>query len=201
MKFYHSREKKRVRVKEKFSFRAPRTKKEEQEFGAGKTDILVCKICGVFYWYKSWHHNLANYPRLNESKQVKFTLCPACQMIKNKKFEGEIILKNVLPNLKKEILALVKNYGERAVKKDPMNRIISVKESKIKRSGAKGGRGGVLGKAIAESVNIRILATENQLARRLAKKINEICGRKFFVAIADSNREDVARITIDFAQK
>ena len=66
------------RIKGKFGFRQSRPRKIEQEFGPGQRNILLCRQCGAFYWYKSWHCCLEDYPQLKEDKQIKFTLCPAC---------------------------------------------------------------------------------------------------------------------------
>lgn len=185
-------------IKGKFRSRRPKSRKEEAELGPGKVDILVCKKCGAFYWYKSWHHRLSDYPELKQSKRIKFAFCPTCQMIKDKKYEGEIILEAVPRDFKEDIENLVKNYGERAFEADPMDRIISIKEKRVKRVTAKRKRGAVSRKEFKGLEDIRILTTENQLAKRLAKKINEIYGRKLSVSISYSHKEDATRIRIKF---
>lgn len=198
MRTYVSRKKGQSQIKGKFQPRIPRSKKIEQEYGPGKTDILACKKCGLFYWYKSWHHRLSDYPKLKQSKQLKFVLCPACQMIRDKKYEGEIILINVPRIFEKDIRKLVENYGRRAFEADPMDRIISFGEIKAKRVSAKREKGYYSQKEFREVTDIRILTTENQLAKRLAKKINEVYGRKLQVSISYSHQEDVVRIRIEF---
>ena len=162
-------------IKGKFQPRRPKSRKEEAEFGPGKTDILVCKKCGAVYWYKSWRAQLGGYPELKQSKRIKFTLCPACRMILDKKYEGEITLENVPKDFKEDIKVLAENYGERAFVKDPMDRIIKITQEKEK---------------------IRILTTENQLAVRMAKKIKQSFGGE--IKISYSHKEDVARIRITF---
>ena len=156
----------------------PKSKKEEQEFGKGKKDILICPKCDAVYWYKSWHHSIEDYPELKETKNVNFTICPACQQILEGKFEGEIILENVPKDLKKEIKNLAKNFGKRAFEKDPMDRIISIKE--------------------IEKGKIQILTTENQLAQRLAKKIKQTFGQKAKLTISHSEKESTLRAKIIF---
>lgn len=197
MKPYSHTKKGESQIKGEFKPRRMRIKKEEAEFGAGKTNILICKICGATYFYKSWHHRLEDYSR-EESKALKFTLCPACQMIKDKKFEGEIILENVPDNFKKDIKKLAENFGKRAFEADPMDRVISITEEKIKRVPAKEKRGAASRKDFEGKSYIRILTTENQLAKRLAKKINDIFGRKLEISISQSHREDTSRIRISF---
>ena len=154
----------------------PKSRKEESEFGEGKKDILICKKCNAVYWYKSWHHRLDDYPYLSEKKNLKFVLCPACQMIKEKKYEGELIVENVSPKVRKEIINTVKNMGEEAFRRDPQDRIISIKESN------------------GNSKRIRILTTENQLAVRIGKKIARTFKGK--LNIRYSKKESTARIKV-----
>lgn len=180
MKVYKPYQKEQDQIQGKFHPRGPKSKKLEQEFGLAKQNILICKKCKAVYQNKSWHHESEDNRTLSKDKfalNVKFVLCPACQMIKDKKYEGEIILSAVPEKFKNNIKFLAENYGERAFREDPMDRIISIKE---------------------ERDNIRILTTENQLAQRLAKKVNETFGGKLKVAISHSHEEDVIRIKIFF---
>lgn len=174
-----------------------KSKKEEAEFGPGKIALLICKKCGAVYFSKSWHHRLEEYHR-EESRDIKFTLCPACQMLRDRKFEGEIILENVPENFKKNIKKLVENFDKRAQEADPMDRIISIKEEKIKRATTKEKKGAASRKDFEGKSYIRILTTENQMAKRLAKKINEVYGRKLNLAISYSHQEDTLRVKINF---
>jgi NMD protein affecting ribosome stability and mRNA decay len=159
-----------------FPWHFPKSKKEEQEYGRGKKDILICEKCGAFYWYKSWHHSLDDYPELSENKDVKFTLCPACKMIENGQYEGELILENVLEEKKEEIENLINNFGELAYQKDPMDRIISIED-------------------IAKGM-IRVLTTENQIAKRLAKKLKRTYKAK--VKFIYSKKESTLRARVVF---
>lgn len=170
MKYTPSR-KQQSQIRGKFQPRQPRSKKTEQEFGPGKKDVFLCRNCPVVYWYKSWHHRLQDYPQLEERKGIRFTICPACRMIKDKKYEGEIILENMPQSLKSGIRKLANSYGKRAQEEDPQDRIISIGED-------------------------RILTTENQLAQRLAKKIKQSFGGKIY--ISHSHGEDVIRVKIKF---
>ncbi|HPO75534.1 MAG TPA: hypothetical protein PLL80_02965 [Candidatus Pacearchaeota archaeon] len=159
--------------------RFPKPKKEESEFGMGKKDILICKECNAVYYYKSWHHRLDDYSYLKETKRLNFTLCPACQMIRNKKFEGEIVVENVSPKIKTNLKNLVKNFGEKAFERDPQDRVISFNEISQNEDG---------------SSTIQILTTENQLAQRLAKKISEVFKGKY--SISHSREESVIRAKV-----
>jgi hypothetical protein len=185
MSQYYPRQKELNEIRGYFKPRGPKSKKIEQEYGPGKADVLVCKTCKAFYWYKSWHHNLADYPELNQKKRIKFTVCPACQMIKSKKYEGEIRIYGAPAEVKKSIRDLARNYGQRAFQDDPMDRVISVGEVVLR------GQGKIM----------RIRTTENQLAKRLAKKIGEVYRGKFELSISHSKKEDTARATLTFKEK
>lgn len=152
------------------------SKKEEQEYGAGKKDFVVCSDCNAVYYQKSWKHGFSDYKHLNENKQVGFEICPACQMIKDGKYEGSIVLENVSAEHKEEILRNIKNTGGRAYKRDPMDRVISIKEN-----------GG----------NIEVLTTENQLARIIARQVGRAY-KNTKVDIEWSKEESVARIKVRF---
>ena len=153
-----------------------KSKKEEQEFGPGQKDVMSCGSCGAFYYNKSWHKDLDSYKFLSENKDFKVTICAACKMIKDGRFEGQIIFENVPGDKKEEIINNIKNTGARAFDKDPMDRIITIKDD-----GAK----------------LEVLTTENQLARDIARQVE----KAFKIADKDikwSKEESVARITVRF---
>ncbi|MCD6094467.1 hypothetical protein J7J39_00985 [bacterium] len=128
-------------------------KKKSEEGEKGKKDIIVCPECEAFYWYKSWHHSLDEYPELRENKEVKFELCPACKMTKEGKFEGEVILENVPEKIREELVNFINNFNEEENRRDPLARIISVED-------------------IAKGM-IRVTFTQNQLAKKLAKRLKK----------------------------
>ncbi|MDP3015378.1 MAG: NMD3-related protein [bacterium] len=117
-----------------------------------KSGLVFCKVCDAVYYKKSWHRNLRHYKNLKENLAVKFSLCPACAMIKNRQFEGEIIIKNIPIKIKSDLINLAKTFAARAYQRDPMDRLIAIKENEE---------------------GLRITTTENQLAVKLAKKIKE----------------------------
>jgi len=160
----------------KYRKKIEKAKSEEQEYGAGKKDFVVCERCNAVYYYKSWKHGFADYKHLNENKNIKFEICPACRMIKDKKFEGKIVLENVPSEHKQDILNNIKNTGERAYKRDPMDRIISVKKSGKK---------------------IEVLTTENQLARIIARQVTSAY-KNAKSDISWSKEEGVARVVVTF---
>lgn len=177
----------------KYAHRWPKLKKEEAEFGPGKREFVICPECENVYFDKSWKPGLnkEKIRHLKAEKRLKFSICPACRMIKNEKFEGQVILKNVPERFKKDILNTIANMAEQAYEKDPQDRIIKVqsppKESRFQR--------GPTGQAKSKiQNNIEILTTENQLAVRIAKKISQTFKGK--LEIQHSYQEDPIRAKV-----
>lgn len=155
-----------------FRPRLPRSLKEEQEFGKGKIDIVMCLECDSVYYEKSWHHRLEDYKQLSQDKRIKFLICPACRMIKDKTYEGKVsIARPAQKNVEQDLLNLIENVGQRAFKRDPLDRIIEIKKTKDK---------------------IEVLTTENQLALSIAKQIKRAFKGKLNIKWSD--QEDVVRI-------
>src|SRR3989338_267353 len=92
----------------------PKSSRKIREFGGGKNGIMVCEECDAAYYKKFWHHSLLNLKSAKEDMPVHFTLCPACQMIKNHQYEGKIMFKNVPAKLMAELEGLIKGFGNRA---------------------------------------------------------------------------------------
>ena len=122
----------------------------EQEFGPGKTDIIFCPEGDEVYYYKSWHHDLRDYPYLKETKPVYFKLCPFHQMKKNRQWEGEVRISDVPEKYRERVLQTAENVSREAYRRDPMDRILNIKQSKKE---------------------ITIYTSENQLAQKIARKI------------------------------
>ncbi len=159
---------------------------EFEEFGKGKQGLVVCEKCQAVYYKKHWHHKLAtlNAPEIRglskEKKKtppINFVLCPACQMIKNRQYEGEIIIKNIPERLAVELENFVKGYCRRAYQRDPLDRLIGIKKS---------------------GNNWTVTVTENELANKLGKKIqtlfNNVKTRTSFMP----EPSDVAKVVVEF---
>ena len=163
--------------KEHFN-RPKESRRETEEFGPGKTDIVFCSECGIVYYDKSWHHNLRNKKNIERAKRVSFELCPACQMAKHNQYEGEIRISGAPIAGKKEIIRLAEALGQKARERDPLDRIL-----KIKSSGA----------------DIFVYVSENQMAQRLAKKIHEVYKKNFSKPVIHKGKGgDVFTITMNF---
>ena len=141
------------------------------------TGIIFCKVCKAVYYKKSWHHNLEEgLKKIKETAPVHFTTCVACDMVARGEFEGEIIIENVPPKIKTDLTHLAESFGKRAYEKDPMDRVIAITR---------------------EGSGMRITTTENQLAVKLAKKINEAFKGKAKI-LYSAKPSAVARIKISF---
>jgi len=154
--------------------RGPKALKEENEAGPGRQEFVFCPGCGIVYYHKSWHHALEDWRHLKGDERIKFVLCPACLMIKGKKFEGELTVSGLATRkLKEEIRGALENSGKLAFRRDPLDRIIEIEE--------KGNR-------------LIVRTTENQLAVKLAKKIKLTFGGK--MTVSHSREEDVIRAEV-----
>jgi hypothetical protein len=80
--------------------------------------FIICQKCNATLFKGSWYH----------TKQVNYkksTLCPACKMIENNIFEGELVIENISKKNKTLVLNTIKNKGEKGFKNNPNHRIIS----------------------------------------------------------------------------
>ena len=161
---------------EKFELFEPRT--EKHEIPKGKLGLILCPECNAAYYKKSWHHNLRYYKNLRENLPVKFAVCPACKMIKNRQFEGEIIIENAPAENYNELINLIKSFCRRAYGKDSQHRLIEMKNIKE---------------------GIRIAVTENQLAVKLAKKIKDTFKKVDYKVSYSPAPSDVTYIKLVFS--
>jgi hypothetical protein len=163
--------------------RPTKPKRDSEEFGGGKKGLIICSACGATYYKKSWHHSADRF----ESKKgasVKLVLCPADQMIKNKQYEGKVVIKNLPKEIETEVINLIKNTAKMAFEKDPMHRLISI------------GKGGILP---AREGELAVLTTENELAVSIAKKIKNSHANKAELKISYSKEpSDVAIAIVEF---
>ena len=98
-------------------------------------------------------------------------------MIKNRQFEGEIIIKNIPSKIFSEIEHLTTIFSRRAYERDPMDRLIAIKKNKNE---------------------MVITVTENQLAVKIAKKIKDTF-KKVDIKISYSpSPSDVAYVKLEF---
>lgn len=154
--------------------RWPKGRKEEQEFGPGKGDIIMCPKGEAVYFQKSWHHALEEYKHLSEDKGIRFELCPADQMKKDGKYEGIVRVEDIPPEVREEVVNLIKNVGQRAFERDVLDRILDVDYNKG---------------------TITVTTSENQLAISMGKQIQR-ARKRAKIDIQLSRQESVARVRV-----
>lgn len=123
---------------------------QAQEFGPGKTGIVLCPVCNSAYFYKSWHHDLGEYSGVREDKKVSFKKCPACDMWSKREWEGEVRINDLPADKVEEVKRAALGTADQAYRKDPMDRVFDIKQ---------------LGKDLV------IYTSENQLAMRIMRKL------------------------------
>ncbi|MDP3769495.1 MAG: hypothetical protein Q8R40_00975 [bacterium] len=126
-----------------------------KEFGSAKSGFVFCPHGEAVYYKKSWHHIakfFTNPPDSKRDKDVSFQLCPAHAMGKNKQYEGEVMVRDVPEMFRNDLWGLVEGIGERAMRKDVLDRILDMKWVKNQ---------------------LTITTSENQLAQRIGRKIKE----------------------------
>ena len=157
----------------RFVSRRIQTKKEWQELRKGARGYIICADCGAVYWKKSWHHGLDAPGAHGAEKKVSFKFCPACRMIRDRQFEGEVILEGVPEKYRMELVAHLRNVGETARRLDPMDRIIAIQ---------------------SRDSRIRITTTENRLALRLGREAKQLLGNRGARSVRFSKEEDIVRV-------
>ena len=125
------------------------------EFGPGKHDYIFCPKGEAVYYKKSWHHASDFFLRMPEAaqdKDVSFKLCPAHEMEQKKQFEGQITIKNVPAEFRKDLVRLIEHMGEQAMRMDVLHRVFAIKGTQIE---------------------LTVTTSENQLAQKIGRKIRQ----------------------------
>jgi hypothetical protein len=159
--------------------RRQRSKKDEQEFGLAQKEFVTCPNCNSAFFDKAWHHSLEEDKKHLENKgrnfkNLKLKICPACRMDKDGTFEGELVIALSKEKLgkKQEIMNVIKNSGEQARARDPMDRILRIEDG---------------------GAEVRVLTSENQLAVRIGKSL-ESAFKNGILDIRHSHEEDTIRV-------
>ena len=153
----------------------PRKTKEAH----AKKGLVICESCDIYNFKKGWHHDADSFVSKRESKDipVSFALCPACAMINGKRYGGKVMVKNIPPAQKKDLMNMVKGYCDRAFSQDPLDRLIGV---------------------VQDGNSLVITVTKNQHAQRLAKKIKDAFNKVKVSNLNMREQGDVANITVEF---
>jgi hypothetical protein len=151
----------------------------EQFIGEAEKGIVLCERCHGILYKKQWHH--ADSKRVLDAKllglPVHTWLCPACKMITNKQWEGEIFIEAIPQRYEAEVLHLAAAYGKRAERHDPQDRIIEIKK---------------------EKTGYHVKTTENQLAVKLAKKIHQVFPKTELQISYAQDPYESARVVLKF---
>jgi NMD protein affecting ribosome stability and mRNA decay len=164
------------------SIRLPRSSAVEKnnEYSRQHKGIEVCPDCKNAHYKKRWYSSIKEIISHVRGKKPEVTdkkYCPACLMKRNNSFEGELVLQNIQENNKREILRLIRSFGDRAKQMDPQDRVLSVSDNKEA---------------------IRVLTSENQLAEKLGKKMREVF-RNVALQIKHSREPyEVTRVWVKF---
>ena len=154
-------------------------RREFQEYGNAKKNYQVCWQCGSVYFKKSWHHASALEPEDTGSPSVAtFNLCPACHMINNRQYEGILTIIGVPSKFRLELERLINSYAKKAFEEDCQHRLIAIN----KHDGEKW----------------EVTATENQLAGRLAHKIQDVFTKVSVKTTYSTEPNDLERVTVSF---
>ena len=156
---------------------------KHEEFDGGEKGFVVCPKCHNIFFKKSWHHPGSSSlvkEEVRRTKETHFKLCPACVMVKEHTYEGEINISDVPARYEAELMHLVAAFNARAQKRDPQDRIIDIEQ-------VKGG--------------YRITTTEDQLAVRMAKKIKGVFNKVDLHISYSREPYEVARINVKFLVK
>ncbi len=155
----------------------PKSKRESEEFGGGKKGLVLCKKCTSAYYKKSWHHDIAGLKNYDKDWPVHFAVCPACQMILNKQYEGRIKIKNIPAVSGDRLDDLIRGFCHRAFERDPLDRLINLEKS---------------------GSDWTVTTTENQLANKLAQKITSAFNKAKSKTKFAGDPSDVVEVTIEF---
>ena len=153
---------------------------EHNQYGKALKGLTVCEVCNNVFFKKSWHH-ADSHPDFQvelAKKEFHKTLCPACKMVKENMFEGEIIIEHTPEKIEEELINLISGYCERAMKHDPQHRLIKIEKKP----------GGWL----------RITTTEDQLAGKLAEKIKDTFHKADVKISYSAEPQEVCRAKVVF---
>jgi hypothetical protein len=129
-----SRERKKQATKAAVTRRA--TEWWEKE-GRKASSARLCERCGAVYMDGHWHTSPGLSAKLKAAKRIMSgkhpQTCIECEWAEHGQrgkaagFEGEVTLDGLKdPAEKSAVLATVRNFGKRAVKRDPQDRIIAI---------------------------------------------------------------------------
>ncbi len=153
----------------------PRKVEHSQKLNAQAKDpkgTMVCGKCSAVFADKHWQWNPKILAQYGDDKERQ-TTCPACQKLNKEDAEGIVYFKGfVSESQRDEMLRQIKHIGERATKRDPLDRIY---------------KSDVDGKH-----EVVIYTTENQLAISIGKQVKKAFHGE--LKIKNSKEGDITRV-------
>jgi NMD protein affecting ribosome stability and mRNA decay len=96
---------------------------------SGVKEVAVCSGCNALYWNKRWYPDESVSTGLSDDMIRIDILCPACHRIQDNNPAGVVTYSgNYLQEHKDEILNTIKNSEEKSRLKNPLARIMEIKE-------------------------------------------------------------------------
>jgi NMD protein affecting ribosome stability and mRNA decay len=95
----------------------------------GLKEVAVCTGCKILYWNKRWYLSEDESTKLSADMVRNEVLCPACRRMQDNNpagivtFSGDYLVKH-----ENEILNTIKNVEEKARTKNPLARIMEIKQ-------------------------------------------------------------------------
>ncbi len=117
-------------------------------------DMAICTECRAVYHNKRWYLDESLYERAAGLKETYRTLCPACRKIRDR-FPGGIVTLSgdFLKEHREEIMNLIRNEEKEAMGKNPLERIIEIRE--------------------IEEGKMEITTTNEKLAQRIGRSLEK----------------------------
>jgi NMD protein affecting ribosome stability and mRNA decay len=95
----------------------------------GMKEVAVCTGCNALYWNKRWYLHEDESTKLSAEMVRNEVICPACQRIQDNYPAGVVTFTgDYLVLHENEILNTIKNVEEKARTKNPLARIMEIKQ-------------------------------------------------------------------------
>ena len=92
-------------------------------------EVAVCSGCSALYWNKRWYLDEGEAESLISKKVKNTVLCPACQRMQDNNPAGiAVFTGDYLVAHEEEILNSLKNIEEKARVKNPLSRIMEIRQ-------------------------------------------------------------------------
>ncbi|MBW2475916.1 MAG: hypothetical protein JRE16_06900 [Deltaproteobacteria bacterium] len=102
-----------------------RTSDDPYLTASGQREPAICQSCHAYYRNKRWQLEPELVQQLQNSPEVHWVTCPACQKMAEDYPEGIITLRgDYLWNHEREIRNILQNEAERTMAKNPIARIM-----------------------------------------------------------------------------